>query len=477
MRFVLRLTLLSLCLPGLSVMSWAEKPAGISDTASLAPDTAAREHEASPDGPQPPRRWIRPFAEGVAANLGLAAYNIWISQASWARVGPGSIANNFRSGWEWDHDRFNINQFGHPYQGAMYHTSARYHGHGFYAATAYTALGSLQWEYFMEREKVSYNDFITTTLGGAMMGEMTVRIAESILDESRTGPERVLRELGAAAVNPVYAVNRMIDGNTFAPSRRPKSRNRVSEEPARYRITTGANIPFFSSTAGETSDPSQRIPKANTEVLVMYGNAFRAERPYDHFIVNVGMNVFRDPVATVSGRGQLASREIFRTDRGEGIVLAAQNIDYLHNGIYKLGTNGLGGGYAHRFSWVRWWHTLHGEAGFIPVGAVSTEFFRHRARDYNMGHGAYANMRIVVGKSGLGHMALVSDRYWVHTRSGAKGDELIGVSHFETGFPVWRNVGGLLSYASYDRFARYPAHGIRAETTQEVRLKVSYTFE
>lgn len=460
----------------------AAQPAKVQEVAEVPFDTSATVSPPPPapppNPPNPPEKlWLRPFAEGVISNLGLAAYNLWISDVKWARVGPGSIADNFRSGWEWDHDRFNINQFGHPYQGSMYYTSARYHGHGVLVSAGYTALGSLQWEYFMEREKVSYNDFVTTTMGGAMMGEITFRIAESILDESRTGLERVLRELGAAAVNPVYAVNRMIDGNTFAPKRKPKSRNRIAEERARYRVSSGANLPFHSTTRGETSDPSQKVPKANTEVLVMYGNPFRAQGPYDHFIFNAGVNMFRDPVATVSGRAQLASRGIFRTERGEGMLLAAQNIEFLNNGIYKLGANGLGGGYAHRFSWTRWWHSLHGELGFVPVGAVSTEFFRRQARDYNLGYGAYSTLRLAAGRSGLGHMALVSERYWVHTRSGAKGDELIGVAHFETGFPVWGNWGGLLSYASYDRSARYPEHGTRAETTQEIRLRVSYSFD
>jgi hypothetical protein len=270
----------------------------------------------------------------------------------------------------------------------------------------------------------------------------------------------------------------MLDGNTFAPARRPKSRNRAPEEFARYRISTGVNLPFFSSTRGETSDPSQKVPKANTDVLVMYGNPFRAERPYDHFIVNAGLNVFRDPVATISGRGQLAKHDLFRSDHGEGILIATQNLEFLNNGIYKLGTSGLGGGYAHRFRWGEGWsHTLHGEAGFIPAGAVSTEFFRVKARDYNLGIGAYSSARIVLGKTGCGHVALVSDRYWVHTRSGAKGDELIGVAHFEVGVPLGKNVGLLVNYASYDRSARYVAYGTRAETTQEIQFRASYTVD
>jgi hypothetical protein len=74
-------------------------------------------------------------------------------------------------------------------------------------------------------------------------------------------------------------------------------------------------------------------------------------------------------------------------------------------------------------------------------------------------------------------VALVSDRYWVHTRSGAKGDELIGVTHFEIGIPFGKNVGFLANYGSYDRSARYAAYGTRSEMTQEIQIRASYTFD
>ena len=50
------------------------------------------------------------------------------------------------SRWVVDNDPFDINQFMHPYQGAMYHGFARSAGLNYWESMGYTFAGSVLWE-------------------------------------------------------------------------------------------------------------------------------------------------------------------------------------------------------------------------------------------------------------------------------------------------------------------------------------------
>lgn len=455
---------------------------GDSDTAG-ADEASVLARPPSPPAPpppaprvEPPREWFIPAGEIFLANMGLWAYNRYYKQYGFAHISPSTMWDNLTGGWVWDEDQFSINQFGHPYQGSFYFSSARYHGHGFYTSTAYTALGSLQWEYLMENEKPSYNDLLTTTLGGAMLGEISFRLSNALLDPRSTGVERVAREVGATAVNPVNGLNRLISGETFKGYSR-RTHPRLRRENLLLRASTGGVVPFFSTAEGTERNERIRLPRANSEFLVMYGDEFNARLPYDYFILNLGINVWSQPVSTVSARAQLAAVQIYETERQRGQLLLGQNFDYLDNGVYKLGVSGLGVGYAHVRAWgADWFHTLHTQAGIIPLGGVSTEYFRISHRDYNFGGGAFSHTRLIVGQHRIWHTAFISDRYWLHTRSGAKGDEFIGHFRFEVAHSVWKSLGAAFSLGAYDRVARTRDHGTRAEFTQEGRVLLTYGF-
>ncbi len=467
--------ILSLALPALLPFALWANPEDEAARSVPPDDPIAFPDSAQPakDTPPPFLRYVLPAGEMLALNGGLWAYNRYYKDYGFARIDASTVLANFRNGWVWDEDQFSINQFGHPYQGSFYYAAARFHGHGFYASSAYTALGSLQWEYFMENESPSYNDLVTTTLGGAMLGEISWRVSTAVLDPRATGLERFARETVAAAANPVRGIGRLVTGESFHVAGRLAPRPPAT--PMVVRVSTGGVVPYFTTVEGPDRTAHQRLPRGNTEILLIHGDAFAATAPYDYFLFNVGLNMPSDPVATISARAQLHRVEIYHTSRQRGHLILAQNFDYLDNGIYKLGASGLGGGYAHERRWGSdWFHTLHFQAGVVPIAAVSSEFFRVASRDYNLGGGTYAHSRVTIGRSSRWFAALVTDRYWVRTRSGAKGDELIGHSRAEVTRAVWNQFGLALSAGSYDRLANTRDHGTRAELTQEARLLLTY---
>jgi hypothetical protein len=180
----------------------------------------------------------------------------------------------------------------------------------------------------------------------------------------------------------------------------------------------------------------------------------------------------------VTGRAQLFKLDLFETRRGQGLFMIGQNFDYLNNGLYKLGVSGVGTGYSHRYRWGRGWsHQLHAQVGAVLVGGVSTEFFHERERDYNLGPGLFSTTRLILAKKDFGHLALIGDRYWIHTRSGARGDELIGFGQVEVSKTLLGNLSILVNSCAYDRSARYADYGTRAEITQDVKLKLSYQLD
>src|SRR5690606_6794040 len=229
-----------------------------------------------PHRPEPARapRYVAPFVEVLGLNAGLWAYNRYVADYGFARIDLSTMAHNLGHGWVWDEDQFSINQFGHPYQGSYYHSAARVNGLGFYASMAYTAFGSLQWEYFMENEAPSYNDLLTTTLGGAMLGEISYRVSNAVLDPHATGVERVGREVLAAAANPVHGIDRLVRGESYRVATRPRRRD--ARDSTLLRFSTGGVLPYFSSVEGSERTDRQRLPRANTEVLLIHGDPFAA---------------------------------------------------------------------------------------------------------------------------------------------------------------------------------------------------------
>ncbi len=167
------------------------------------------------DTVRPVKHPWRAAGEVIATNIVIGCYNRFITQSDFAKINGSTIKSNFETGFVWDTDPFGVNLFGHPYQGGLYFNAARSNGMSFWESYPYAMGGSLMWEYFMENEPPSINDFIVTSIGGAMLGEMTFRLSSLLIDESARGVERVFREIGVAAISPLRGFNRLVTGDSY----------------------------------------------------------------------------------------------------------------------------------------------------------------------------------------------------------------------------------------------------------------------
>jgi hypothetical protein len=130
-------------------------------------------------------------------------------------VGFDTWAHNFKTGWEWDRDRFGINFIGHPYSGTLSFNAARSNGYNYWQSIPFSVGGSLMWEYLGENTLPSYNDIINTPINGAFLGEILYRLSSNILDDRSVGGQRFFRELVAGLIDPMRGLNRLLQGKTF----------------------------------------------------------------------------------------------------------------------------------------------------------------------------------------------------------------------------------------------------------------------
>lgn len=405
-------------------------------------------------------------------NMAMGSFNRFVRDVEYAKIDRETIWHNLSSEWVWDDNNFEVNQIGHPVQGSLYYSAARANGHGYFMGLAYTTLGSIHWEYFMETEPPALNDLITTRMGGAMIGETTWRLAELLSGES-TG-ERVgwLRKSGAFLVNPMFGMDRLINGTRHRPPTVAKGKL------IGLRISSGRVIgKGITRTNGTTGEPSSQVPIASTNIRLAHGDPFQAKRPFDHFTLMGGVSVLTDPAFNVSLRAQIWQLPVRDWGASRHVFQVTQNYDYLDSPIYRLSANSLGIEWLERIDFggnTSLWTRV--QPVFIALGAASTEYYLNVQRDYNLGTGAGWKIGLVLRKPGLGMINAFSDRYWIRTQSGAAGDEIIDIHSIEIQKDVWKAFGIGGSYNVYDRLGSYRDHPDVSIFKHEFRILGTLTF-
>lgn len=317
-------------------------------------------------------------------------------------VTMNTIEDNATGKWVYDNDPFTINQFGHPYQGSMYHAFARSAGQGYWASSVYTILGSAAWEIAGETTPPSINDQITTGFGGSFLGEPLFRMA-SLLLESGDGPPGLWRELGAALISPSTGFNRLAWGKRFDPVFR-------SHNPAVYtRLGTTLNVDSgVRSNVNTNRDPegaatpqSYDTGAVAADLTVAYGlpgkPGYTYERPFDYFhfqLSSSGSNILENVIS----RGLLYGTDYEVGERYRGIWGLYGTYDYIAPQIFRISSTGFALG-----TTGQWWTTRNvavqgtvlGGIGYASAGTIDGV----GERDYQNGMSGQGmtNLRVIYG--------------------------------------------------------------------------------
>ena len=409
------------------------------------PDSLAVPTMSNPYPTVKKRPW-RAAAETFGLNVGVWAFDRFVMQEDFAKISPTTIKNNIKHGFVWDNDQFSTNLFAHPYHGNLYYNTARSSGMTFWESAPYAFAGSLMWETCAEVEPPAINDLMATTLGGIALGEVTFRFSSQLLDDSKRGFGRFLRELAAGVICPPRAFNRLITGDAW----------RVRTENPLYhdydRIPVQFELGFGNRYLADAGSLFRGEHNPYIEMRGIYGNPFEAEcnEPYDYFTAGVtfGLSGNQPLVSRVNLMGRIWGKELPTTTDMELLVGVFQYFNYFDAEEVKDGSGkipykiseaaSIGPGIVYRFPSlhrkVSLSQSLH--VGGILLGGCLTDYYNIIDRNYNLGSGYSVKSQTHLDFGQKGMFSLGFQHYRIFTWKGYEGKDLT------TANPLYLNAQG-----------------------------------
>ena len=209
---------------------------------TLAPYTCSLHFFGKKPNGTPKNPALQALVEDLSINALVLGYDHFVQHREWTDITHDVLKENLTGGWVWDNDSFSGNQFAHPFHGSMFYNVAREHGLSYGTSLLYPLAGSLTWELFCETNKPALNDLLSTGIGGAALGEVTHRISDNFFDNTKRGPQRVVREIVGSLLNPVRGFHRIISGEMFRVN--PFNAGK-EEEPMPYTFQIGTGYRYI----------------------------------------------------------------------------------------------------------------------------------------------------------------------------------------------------------------------------------------
>ena len=384
--------------------------------------------------------------ETFGINVLVQSFDRFILDADFAQISFNSIKHNIKNGFVWDNDQFSTNLFAHPYHGGLYFNAARSNGMNFWESIPYSFCGSLMWETTCEIEPPAINDLIATTMGGICIGEVTYRISDMILDDSKRGGARFWRELLAGVVCPIKALNRIISGDAW------KVRHRYYKYHDYDRIPVNVNVSAGARYLADNNSFVRGEWNPYINVALTYGDPFseRARKPYDYFSADVtfGLSGNQPLISDVHLLGRICGVPITTGDGMQAEVGIFQHFNYYDSQPVKDGSSdvpyriseaaAVGPGVIYRFPQLGYITKLEQRIFFdaILLGGSLTDYYNVIDRDYNLGSGFSAKVGTTLDFGIYGSLIINADYYRIYTWKGYEGKDLATID------PIYLNAQG-----------------------------------
>ncbi len=392
------------------------------------------------------KSFILPVVEIVAMDAAVnLAGRLLIDPASY-QVTPASIRRNLRGPWVVDDDQFEINQFLHPYQGAMYHGIARSNGHRYWPSVAYTFAGSALWEIAGETKPPSRNDQIASGIAGSFLGEPLFRISRLLLERADDGPG-AWRTLASVLASPAVGINHVLVGDpegSFAPDAVPFSDIRVQF--GTTAIATGRS----------RSVSSLALNQPRLALSMDYGHPgnadYRHERPFDYF--RIESSVSPEGMEQLSTRGLIAGAD-YGEGRLGGIWGLYGTYDYVAPDDFNFSSTAVSIGTTLQASISE--SLVVQSSGLLGGGyAAAQSLDQTDSRDYRYGVApqALANLRLIAGRRAS--LDVTAREYFISAVGGfGTGDrDLIFVGDTSLAVRIYKRHALALTYQLATRSSR-----------------------
>jgi hypothetical protein len=325
--------------------------------------------------PEPQRKnFVVPAIEIIAMDALVNLAGRQLTDPAAYEVTISSIRKNLRGPWVVDDDPFQINQFLHPYQGAMYHDIARSMGLNYWQALGYTLAGSAMWEIAGERTSPSVNDQIASGIAGTFLGEPLFRMARLWMDQANGRPG-VWRVLSTTIISPPVGVNHMMFGDRYDPVRSD------ALAAADIRLQAGVATPLAASAGSSRALDGRGVAGFSVDYGFPGKIGYAHARPFDYF--NIEATASSRGLDSLATRGLVAGRD-YGTGDARGVWGLYGSYDYFAPDVFRLSSTALSGG-----TTLQWWlsdtTTLQGTA-LAGAGYTATQaVFVSDDRDYHYG--------------------------------------------------------------------------------------------
>jgi hypothetical protein len=405
----------------------------------------------------------------LLVDLGFASVqNEYFHDSNYVQVSPRTWWRNLERGFEFDQNKFDTNNFYHPWNGALFYSAGRSTGLGFWGSSATALAGSLLWECCGETLQMSANDLIATSLGGVAIGEAFHRLGSAILDNRDRGASRVLREAALFPIDIVRFSNRLLFRDQL---KAPNPEQPLDWRPRRL----GALVSLGARRVGNEGDLGGEAAATSpfVDLFVAYGSVFDNERrrPYDSFWLQTQVNFTDDvdPAGLMTIRGDVLSKALGAAGARSGAIALVQHFEYVNQRTWEFGAQSLALGLSRRFvlsSKARL--ELHADLLATPLGSISSRFAltdasesgaELRKWEYGAGLGARAEMLFLVGKHPVAQAVY---RYqWIHAlndtpENGGGADHDLQIASLRLRAPL---AGGFGVGVDGDLFLRKSRYG------------------
>lgn len=372
--------------------------------------------------------------EAFGINVLVQSFDRYILNEDFAKISWSSIRHNIKNGFVWDNDQFSTNLFAHPYHGGLYFNAARSNGMNFWESIPYSFCGSLMWETTCEVEPPAINDLIATTVGGVCIGEVTHRISDLVLDDSKRGMARFWRELLGGIVCPIRAFNRIISGDAW------KVRHQYYKYHDYDRIPVNVNISAGARYLADNSSFVRGEWNPYINVAIVYGDPFseRTRKPYDYFSADItfGLSGNQPLISGIHLLGRLCGIPVTTGDGMKAEIGLFQHFNYYDSEPVKDGSSdvpfriseaaAIGPGIIYRFPQLGNITKLEQRIFLdaILLGGSLTDYYNVIDRDYNLGSGYSAKINTIVEFGKFGTLTFNADYYRIFTWKGYEGKDL-----------------------------------------------------
>ena len=440
-------------------------------------------NDPAPGSPEPERdAWgVRPsygwaLGEALAINFGASAFNEYVRNANFNQISPRSWWANLEEGLTYDDNQFRTNQIIHPFNGACYYNAARANGLSFWPSYGIGLLGAFHWEWMGETHPMSFNDIISTGIGGAAVGETLYRFSSMILDNETSGTERFFREAGGFLTDPIRGFNRILSGQAWKVYSNP-------EDDLDHSPSTGLNdVAVGWRRSGNGEYPSLEHDYTDfmwVRYLHKHGDVFENDRskPWDYFDADVEFCADeKNALIRFIVAGNWWTSGTADADGPKHRVSFTQHFEYENTFAYEYGGQSVGPAV---FSDWGSWGAMELDTRFdlmaTILAGVSSDYSdslavvanQERFREYDYGPGAGGRADVNLKYNGQPFFNAGYKIHYVHVTNGSiySGDEVgLSARHWLHGINVRRESprtfngwGAGTEYKSFTRESHYKA--------------------